>query len=238
MSLRQRFHFSFGERQRLELVDLVPQQVPALARRPRPLVQVMQPRPLRLPIAMADPNGIRQIRRYAEVVEQLELSGALEQRTMLVLRIHIHHGSAEVLQRGDIDRRTVDEGARATGGRGGATHEAAARFRIVFQRMLGYVLERRAAPIKVELGRHLGTRRAGTNAGSVGTAAKHQVKGMQQYGFAGAGLAGDDRESRAKLDVEAFHQGEIPDRELLQHCARVADEASATKSVALLALCR
>ena len=123
------------------------------------------------------------------------------------------------------------------GGRGGAADQAAVGFRIVLQPSLGNVFERLAAPVKVELGRHLGTRRAGTHAGSVRAAAKHQVKGMQQYGLAGAGLARDDREPRAKLDVEAFHQGEIPDRELLQHCARVADEASATKSIAPLALC-
>ena len=86
--------------------------------------------------------------------------------------------------------------------------------RIVFQGAFGNVLAGFVAAVQVELGRHLGTRSAGTHSGPVGTRAKHQVKGMQQYRFAGAGLARNDREPRSKLDVEALDQGEVPDREL------------------------
>ena len=59
--------------------------------------------------------------------------------------------------------------------------------------------------------------RAVTHEAGIAAAAERQRKGIEQNGFARAGLAGQHREPTGKLDIEPFDQDDVTDRQTRQH---------------------
>src|SRR6185295_3627230 len=68
----------------------------------------------------------------------------------------------------------------------------------------------------------------------IGALADQEVDRLDEQRFAGAGLAGDDVEARAELEVGAFDQGQVAEREAFEHgSSRGGREATATDSEAV-----
>ena len=133
---------------------------------------------------------------------------------MLVLAVHLYERVAEPLEEADRDRRVVDEGAMAA-----ATRELAADHDLA-------VLH--SQPRLVEHGRHAavghGEHRLdggglGVGANHIGLRARtaHQENRVDQDGFAGAGLAGEDVEAGGEGDGDVLDHREVPDPQLAQH---------------------
>ena len=51
----------------------------------------------------------------------------------------------------------------------------------------------------------------------IAAAAERQREGIEQDGFARAGLAGQHRKATGKLDIEPFDQDDVTDRKTRQH---------------------
>src|SRR5450756_996602 len=56
-----------------------------------------------------------------------------------------------------------------------------------------------------------------TDEPGIAAPAKRQREGIEQNGFARAGLAGQHRETTGKLDIEPFDQDDVTDRKTRQH---------------------
>ena len=69
----------------------------------------------------------------------------------------------------------------------------------------------------VEGGRHLALLRAMADQARIAAAAERQREGIEQDGFARAGLAGQHREATGELDIEPFDQDDVTDRQTRQH---------------------
>jgi hypothetical protein len=55
------------------------------------------------------------------------------------------------------------------------------------------------------------------NQARIAAAAERQREGIEQNGFARAGLAGQHGQSTGKLDIEPFDQDNVTDRQTRQH---------------------
>jgi len=59
----------------------------------------------------------------------------------------------------------------------------------------------------------------------VAPAAERQRKGIEQDGFARAGLAGQHRKAAGKLDIEPLDQHDVADRQTRQHDQQIPTNA-------------
>ncbi len=69
----------------------------------------------------------------------------------------------------------------------------------------------------IEHGRHLALLGAMTDQGGIAAAAQRQREGVEQNGFARAGLAGQNCQAAGKFDIEPFDQDDVTDRQTRQH---------------------
>ena len=69
----------------------------------------------------------------------------------------------------------------------------------------------------VEGGRDLALRGAVANQRNVAARAERQRQCVKQDRFAGAGLAGQHRKSRSKIDIQPLDQDDIADRQVREH---------------------
>src|SRR5579871_6269479 len=70
----------------------------------------------------------------------------------------------------------------------------------------------------------------------IAATAERQREGIEQNRFAGAGLAGQDREPPIELDIEPFDQDDVADRQTRQH-ARIVPGSRSTSGPILAFAC-
>ena len=72
---------------------------------------------------------------------------------------------------------------------------------------------------RIEDGRHLALRLAVANKAAIAARAERKGEGIEQDGFPGAGLAGQNAEALTKPKFEPVDQNDVADRELNEHSA-------------------
>ena len=138
----------------------------------------------------------------------------VDQRALVMLAVDLDQHRAERFQRLHADRLIVDEGAGAAVGE---LHAAQDHFAGVFKAVVGQDRRSRMALRHIEHGRDLALLGAMTHQARIAPAAERERKGVEQNGFARAGLAGQNRKTTGKLDIEPFDQDDVTDRQTRQH---------------------
>ena len=147
-------------------------------------------------------------------VEQFAMGGSVDQSAFVVLSVDLDKRAADVAHQRDAGRLIVDEDAGAAVG---GLHAAQDDVAVVVQRVFGEDGARGMVLRHVEDSRHLALGRAVADQGGIAARAERQRQGIKQDGFAGAGLAGEDREAGRKIDVQPLDQDDIADRQAGQH---------------------
>ena len=147
-------------------------------------------------------------------VEQLPVRRGVDQRALVMLAMDLDQRRADRFQGLHADRLVVDEGAGAAVGE---LHAAENHLAGVVEAVLGQDLCGRMALGDVESGRHLALLRAMADQARIAAAAERQREGIEQDGFARAGLAGQHREATGEFDIEPFDQDDVTDRQTRQH---------------------
>ncbi len=70
---------------------------------------------------------------------------------------------------------------------------------------------------RIEDGDHLALRLAGTHQTAVAAPAERQREGVEQDGFAGAGLARENSQPRAEIELQPVDQNDVAYRQMDQH---------------------
>ena len=78
---------------------------------------------------------------------------------------------------------------------------------------------RRMVAGKIEDGGDLPLRLAVAHEAAIAARAERQREGVEQDRFAGAGLAGEDAQALAEVELEPVDQDDVADRELREHPA-------------------
>ncbi len=132
-----------------------------------------------------------------------------------MLAVNLDQRHAEALEHLDADRLIVDECPRAAVGELDAAQQ---------QRILDGdavvdedVARRMAVVVELEGCDDLTLLRSVPHQAGVPARPERQREGIEQDRLAGPGLAGEHREARSELDVEALDQDDVADRESDQH---------------------
>ena len=168
------------------------------------------------------PPGAHQMRHalslrlaLAEAVEQAELLLGLEQPLMLVLAVELHEVLAEPLQEPDRRRRVVDVDPVPSGAGDLSLHDE-----LPLTRGVAGLVEnggQRAPAIDVEHRLDGGQILAGADQVGVGARAEHEQDGVDQNGFARAGLPREHVEAGREWHRDLLDHGQVSDPELSQH---------------------
>lgn len=146
-----------------------------------------------------------------EGVEDGKLSSGFEERLMVVGAVQVDEPLAEVGERGECGGRAVDElpvgsrrGERSANdeGPGLAGIEAGVGEDGVDGALASGGMEDGLDGAEVG---------PGSDGGAVCPLAEDELDGSEDDGLAGSGLAGDDVQSRAQVEREVWHQGEVAD---------------------------
>ncbi len=138
----------------------------------------------------------------------------IDQRALVMLAVDLDQRGADRLQGLHADRLVVDEGAGAAVGK---LHAAQNHLAGVVEAVFGEDLRGRMALGDVESRGHLALLRAMAHQARIAAAAERQREGIEQDGFARAGLAGQHREATGEFDIEPFDQDDVTDRQTRQH---------------------
>ena len=152
-----------------------------------------------------------------EGVEQLAVGRGIDQSALVVLAVDLDQRSADRLQRLHRDRLVVDEGAGAAVGELDAAQD---HLTGIVEAVGGENLRRRMALGDIEGRGDLALFGAVANQAGIAAPAERQRKGIEQDGFARAGLAGQHGEATGKLDIEPFDQDDVTDRQTRQHASK------------------
>ena len=141
----------------------------------------------------------------------------MQQRLVVVRAVHVHEPFADVSERGERGRRTVDKLAVGSGGGERAFKDKLiflARFEAVF---FEKIFQRRAKFFYIEDGLDRAAFLAAADERAVGAFAEDEVERADDDGFARAGFAGDDVAAGLKLQREVAHECEVFDAKRRQH---------------------
>ena len=141
----------------------------------------------------------------------------MQQRLMIMRTMHVHQPFADVAQRGQRSRRTIDElTVRARVGKRPFKHKLMllTRFQPVF---LQKIFDRGAQFFDVEDRFHRATLLAGADQRPIRPFAQHQIQRPQNDRLARPGLARNDIAARLKFKRQVTHQSEIFNAQRRQH---------------------
>ena len=149
-----------------------------------------------------------------EGVEQRPMGGGVDQGALVMLPMDLDQRGAQKPQGLDADGLVIDEGARA------AVRELhAAQDQLIVG--LDVVCRRQSAhrvgARQVEGGGHLPFLGTVAHQRNVAAGAERQRKGIEQDGFAGAGLAGQHGQAGRDIEIEPIDQNDVADREAGEH---------------------
>ncbi len=152
-----------------------------------------------------------------ETVEQSQVGARVEQGQVFALAVDVHERRAHLPKQGQAHGPAIESG------NGTSLAADFARQRhvvgVIFQVLAFQDFIHRHLRGAVEGERPLdeGRLRLGADDGRVGAAADEHDHRVEDDGFARAGLAGQDGESRAEFQVEAVNDGEVLDAEFGEH---------------------
>src|SRR3569623_242956 len=133
---------------------------------------------------------------------------------MFVLAVDVDQPSAELLQRLQRQAGAVDEAARTSlGGEEPPRDAFAAGVQALFFQPRLQVRQRG----DVETRAHVGALAAVAHHATVGAVAEREAERVDQYRFAGAGLAGECGHAAAKIEFELGDDGEVADVQVRLH---------------------
>ena len=143
------------------------------------------------------------------------MGGGIDQRALVVLAVNLDQRGADGLQGLHADRLVVDEGAGAAVGQ---LHPAQDHLAVsIVEAVVGEDRRRRMPLRHVEHRGDLALLGAVAHQAGIAAAAERQREGIEQDGFARAGLAGQHREATGEFDIEPFDQDDVTDRQTRQH---------------------
>jgi hypothetical protein len=155
-------------------------------------------------------------------VEQGELARLRQQRLVFMLAVDLDQPRCEFAQLRQGRRAAVDPGARAAVGAQRASQLAAGA---VVEFLLAQPGERFGRLVEVEFGVQFGARGAVADHAAVGAKARQEPERIDQQRLAGAGFAGNDGHAGAEFEFGGGDNGEILDRQAVEHGARLCRAA-------------
>ena len=202
--------------QRLELGEVVAQQILLLAARGEESCRFRLARPRLAPVLPGLRERRRARRMLGEGVEDHAMVGGIEEPALLELALDLDEAVAELAQQSHARRLVVDKGAAAPVGR----EQPAQDDRLAVAVTPGLAQDRMGGVVAPdrELGRHRRLLRAGPHQAGLCPPAERQAERVQQDRLAGPGLAGQHAEPRAKGESEPIDQHDIADGQAEQHC--------------------
>ena len=138
----------------------------------------------------------------------------VDERALVVLAVDLDQRRPERLEHLHAHRLVIHEGAGAPVGELHAPQDQAV---LGGDAVLGEQRERRMAAFDVERRRDLALFGAVAHQAGIAAAAERQREGIEQDRLAGAGLAGQHRQSGRIVDVEPFDENDVADREAREH---------------------
>ncbi len=142
-------------------------------------------------------------------IEHLALGLRTQQRVMRLLAVDVEQEVGRVLQLRQRRRAAVDEGARAAAGVDHATQDQ----RAVVGGEAGFIEPGRQCwqAVDGEFNRDFRTGGAAAYHAAFGAVTQRQRQRIDQDGFAGAGLAGEDGQPRREIKLDRFDQQVVAD---------------------------
>ena len=176
-------------------------------------------------------------------VDERAVRARLDEGAVGVLAVDFHQRRAERAQRLDADRLVVDEGAGAAVGELHPAHDHLVVVAEIGEEIVvGEHAARRMLLGDVEDGGHLTLLGALAHQRGVAAGAERQGEGIEQDRFAGAGLAGQHRETGPEIDVQPIDQDDIADGKADEHEAsdtvagRIGLDAASPESIPRIGL--
>jgi len=144
----------------------------------------------------------------AEVVEQADVGVAAQQRLVLVLAVDVDQQIPQFLQLLHGGGAAIDVAARAAVAGEDPAQQTFGVRRVVLG---GEPARRRGVGADVEVGGNLAALGASADATDVAAVAQRHAQGVDDQGFAGAGLAGNRGHATLELDLQVGDQTVIGD---------------------------
>ncbi len=144
-----------------------------------------------------------------------------QQREVFALAMYIHQQAADLAQERGGHGPAVDPRDRTAVGAHFACqhqHVGGVAFQAVFDQQRGQPAGCGRAEVKRAF--HLGALGAGAQHIGRGAVAQQQVDGINDDGFARAGLAGEHIEARGERQIEPINDGKVVDAEFCEHRSR------------------
>ena len=206
-------------RERAELLDGMAQEIGRLAGALDPGAMLVQRRPRLAQGARRRFDRARLGLQAAEGVEDRAVRRRIDERALVMLAVDLDERGADRAQHLHAHRLVVDEGA------GAAVRELhPAQDEVAVGVDLGALGDaaRRMVAGEIEDGGDLPLRLAVAHEPAVAAGAERQRKGVEEDRFAGAGLAGQDREALVEVELDPVDQDDVADRELREHPRRAS----------------
>src|SRR5271166_1251949 len=130
----------------------------------------------------------------------------LDEGAFIVLTVDFDQRGAKRAQYLHADRLMVDKGAGAAVGK---LHPAQNELVLAAQAVVDKKRARRVVLADFKSGNHLTLLGAVAHQGHVAARAEREGKSVKQYGFAGAGFAGQHGKTRAEIDVQSIDKDDV-----------------------------
>jgi hypothetical protein len=138
----------------------------------------------------------------------------VDQRPVVVLAVDFNQQRTGLAHQRHAGRLVVDENPGTAIAR---LHPAEHQIAVIIDVIGAQQLARRVIGADIEDRRYLPLVSAVAHEAAVTAATKGERKGIEQNGFAGAGLAGENRKTCVKLEIELLDQNDVADRQLDKH---------------------
>ncbi len=142
------------------------------------------------------------------------MGGGVDQGAVIVLAVDFDQFAANRLERLHADGLVVDKGAAAPVGHLGAAQDQVA---VDGEALFGGGEAGGMVMRRIEDGDHLALRLARAHQTAVAAPAERQRKGVEQDGFAGAGLAREHSQPGAEIELQPVDQNDVAYRQMDQH---------------------
>jgi len=146
-----------------------------------------------------------------------------------VRSVQVDQQGAQPFQEGERDRGVVHECLSASRRLDDPAQDELAVVARLQSVLRQHVVDGRR-PVETEGRFHDALRLPSADGRRVGPFAQQQGEGSDQDGFAGAGFARDDVQSRLELNAGFFHQGQVPHSQQRQHGRQDSAEGAGRKA--------
>src|SRR5262249_16174449 len=154
------------------------------------------------------------------------MRGGIDEGAFIVLAVDFDQRGAKRTQHLDADRLIVDEG---TGPAVGKLHAAQNELVLTAQAVVGKKRARGMALADFKSGRDLTLLGGLAHQGDIAARAERKRKSIKQYRLAGAGFAGQHRETGTEIDVQPVDQDDVADGKPGEHGDRTSDDGCRRK---------